>query len=139
MTSEPVCCLPQDTVEQVAQMMKREDIGAVPVVASRDNHQLIGIVTDRDLTMKVIAEGRDSRQTRAEAVMTPDPYVCRANDALQKAIDMMTEQQVRRIPIVDDSGRIVGIIAQADIAIRTENPEQTAEVVEQISQPAGVM
>ena len=135
MTPDPVCCLPEDTVDQVAQIMKRENVGSVPVVSSHHSNRLIGIVTDRDLAMNVVAKGRDTRQTVAESVMTPNPYVCQSDDSLQAALNIMSESQVRRIPIVEEDGRIVGIIAQADIATRAEDSERTAEVVEQISQP----
>lgn len=135
MTLNPICCLPGDTVDQIAQIMKRKNVGSVPVVANYDTNKLIGIVTDRDLALRVVAEGRDSQHTKVESVATPDPYVCRPGDPLQEAIDIMAERQVRRVPVVGEDGRVEGIIAQADIAIRTEDTEQTAEVVEQISQP----
>jgi CBS domain-containing protein len=135
MTEDPICCLPQDTVDKVAQIMKREDIGSVPVVTSHDTNKLIGIVTDRDLALKVVGEGRNPRQTEVEAVLTPQPWTCLADDLLSVAVKIMSERQVRRIPVVDESGHILGIIAQADIATRTADAQQTAEVVEEISQP----
>jgi CBS domain-containing protein len=135
MTREPICCLPRDTVDQIALTMKREDIGAIPVVASHDTNRLIGIVTDRDLALKVVGEARDSRQTKVEAVLTPDPWTCHEDNSLEDATEIMARHQIRRLPVVNDEGQIVGIIAQADIATRTEDPVQTADVVEQISQP----
>jgi len=136
MTPDPVCCLGSDTVDQAAQIMKNEDVGPVPIVESHASKKLIGIVTDRDLALKAVAEGRDPHATRIQDVMTRSPMACRADDDLQKALDMMAEHQVRRIPVVDRDGVIVGIIAQADVATRTENPRQTAQVVEEISKPA---
>ncbi|RIK42452.1 MAG: hypothetical protein DCC55_08775 [Chloroflexi bacterium] len=137
MTKDPTCCLPGDTVDQVAQLMKSEDIGPVPVVENHETKKLVGIVTDRDLAIKVVAEGRDPKQTRVEEVMTRELVTCRPEDDLQQVFQAMADHQVRRIPVVTTDGRIVGIIAQADIATRVDQPEPTAEVVEEISRPSG--
>ena len=136
MTKDPVCCLPGDTVDQAAQLMKDEDVGPVPVVADQQTKRLLGIVTDRDLAVKVVAEARQVSAVPVEEVMTRNPVTCHANDDLQDAIDAMEKHQVRRIPVVDDDNRIIGIIAQADIATRTHEPQTTAEVVEEISKSA---
>ena len=136
MTEDPICCLPGDTVDQAAQLMKDEDIGPIPVVADHETRRLLGIVTDRDLTVKVVAEARQIAAVKVEEVMTRNPVTCHGDDDLQKAIDAMERHQVRRIPVVDDNNQIVGIISQADIAIRAHEPETTAEVVEEISKSA---
>jgi CBS domain-containing protein len=136
MTSNPVCCTADDTVDKVAQMMRNEDVGPVPVVESIETKRLIGIVTDRDLALKVVAEGRDPRSTRVAEVMTVGITTCHPSDDLQVALDAMAANQVRRIPVVDESGAIIGIIAQADVAIRTDDTRQTGEMVEEISKPA---
>jgi CBS domain-containing protein len=136
MTKDPTCCLPGDTVDQAAQLMKDEDVGSVPVVADRKTKRLLGIVTDRDLAVKVVAEARQIAGVKVEEVMTRNPVTCYMNDDLQKATDAMEKHQVRRIPVVDDNNQIVGIIAQADIATRAHEPETTAEVVEEISKSA---
>ena len=136
MTKSPTCCLPSDTVEKAAQLMKREDVGPIPVVESYQTNRLIGIITDRDLAIKVVAEGRDPTATRLEEVMTRNPVACRAEDELQKVLKAMEEHQVRRIPVVDDQDHIIGIIAQADVATRIGEPMKTAEVVKEISKPA---
>jgi CBS domain-containing protein len=133
MTVDPVCCLPTDTVEEAAQIMKDEVVGSVPVVESHETRRLVGIVTDRDLTVDVLAEGR-SGTTTVESVMTGMLATCRADDDVECALELMGEYQVRRIPIVDDQNQIVGIIAQADVATRIDDPEETAEVLEEISQ-----
>jgi CBS domain-containing protein len=135
MTEAPVCCLPSETVNRAAHLMKSEDIGPVLVVENQQTNKLVGIVTDRDLAVKVIAEGRDPKSTRIEEVMTRHPMTCRAEDDLEKALRAMEEHQVRRIPIVDDQDGIVGIIAQADVATRAGEPIKTAEVVREISEP----
>ena len=137
MTKNPVVCIPSDLVANIAQVMKRENIGLVPIVEDDQTRKLVGMVTDRDLAVKVVAEERDLETTKAEQVMTRGIVTCRAGDDLQEALDAMSENQLRRIPVVDDEDRIVGIIAQADIATRVHQPEKTASLVEKISRSKG--
>jgi len=134
MTKNPVCCLPTDMAAKVAQMMKRENIGPIPVIENEQTRKLVGIVTDRDLALKIVAEGRDAKSTKVETVMIHKVVSCYANDDLQKALDAMAEHQLRRIPIVDKDNKILGIIAQADVATRVNQPEKTAAMVKEISQ-----
>jgi CBS domain-containing protein len=136
MSRNPASCTINDSVETAAKLMKTEDVGSIPVVQTQESRRLVGIITDRDIVVNVVAEGRDAKSTHAEQVMTRNPVTCRENDDVQKALNAMTEHQVRRIPIVDNSERLVGIIAQADVATRTDNPQKTAQVVEEISKPA---
>jgi CBS domain-containing protein len=114
--------------------MKVGNIGAIPVVENEQNRKLVGIVTDRDLALHIVAEGRDARSTKVGAVMTGNVVTCLADDDLQKALDAMATHQLRRIPVVDSTNKVVGIIAQADVATRADQPEKTAEVVKEISQ-----
>jgi CBS domain-containing protein len=134
MTPNPVCCLPTDNVIEVAQTMKRENIGPIPVIDNTESQKLIGIITDRDLAMKIVGEGRDPRSTRVEAVMTRKVVTCRADDELTIALKLMSDHQIRRIVIVDHANTVEGIISQADLATRMNQPEKTAEVVKDISQ-----
>jgi len=134
MTSKPACCQPNDTVAKAANLMKVGNVGSIPVVESEQNMKLLGIVTDRDLALHIIAEGRDAKTTTVGAVMTANVVTCLAEDDLQKALDAMAEHQLRRIPIVDGENKVVGIISQADVATRANQPEKTAEVVKEISQ-----
>ena len=136
MTKNPSCCLTTDTVYQAAQLMKSEDVGPIPIVSNHETKKLEGIVTDRDLVLKVVAEARDPKSTPVKDMMTTDVYTCRANDNVEKALELMEHHQIRRIPIVDERDQLVGIIAQADVATRVEEPEKTAEVVEGISKAA---
>jgi len=136
MTKDPSCCLPADTVFEVAQLMKSEDVGSIPIVSDKQTNKLEGIVTDRDLAIKVVAEGRDPRNTPVREVMTTDLVTCNADDNIDDTLNLMEEHQVRRIPIVDGDGRLAGIIAQADVATRMEEPHKTAEMVEEISRAA---
>ena len=135
MTEDVVYCLPSDVVSHVAQLMKTEDIGPVLIVDNEDSRKLVGIVTDRDLALKVVAEGRDPNTTIVEDVMTRKLVTCRADDDIDAAMKAMAQYQLRRIPVVDDTMRLVGIISQADVATRVDEPEKTAEVVKEISEP----
>jgi len=137
MTKNPVCCLPNDIVAEAAKLMKSGNIGSIPVIENGQTKKLIGIVTDRDLTLKIVAEGLDAKSTKVEAVMTRKVVTCLAGDDLQKALDAMAEHQLRRIPVVDNNNKVVGIIAQADVATRVDQPEKTAEMVKEISQSHG--
>jgi CBS domain-containing protein len=134
MTRDPVCCLPDDTVEKVAKLMKRENIGPIPVIENEENRKLVGIVTDRDLAMKIVAEGRDAKSTKVGAVMTRTIVTCRPDDDLQIALDAMSRNQLRRVLIVDNDNKVLGIISQADVATRIDQPEKTAAMVKEISQ-----
>jgi CBS domain-containing protein len=135
MTDNPVCCLPNDSVSQVARVMRREHIGPVPVVSNDQTREIIGIVTDRDLAIKVVAEGRDPNRTTVSDV-THTIVVCRDDDDLSSAIAAMEEYQIHRVPVIDQGGRLVGIISQADVATRFHEREITAEMVEEISRAA---
>jgi CBS domain-containing protein len=137
MTKKIVCCLPEDTVMKVAQRMKRGNIGSVPVVENEQTRKLVGIVTDRDLALQIVAEGRDAKSTKVESVMTRKVVTARAEDDLQKAMDAMAKHQLRRIPIVDSEKTLLGIIAQADVATRVSEPEKTAAMVKGISRSKG--
>ena len=135
MTRDPICCLSTDTASKAAQLMRVVDVGSIPVVEDEQTLKLVGIVTDRDLAIRVVADGRSANLTRVADVMSHEIITCRANDDVQKAVDAMSLHQLRRIPVIDDDHRIVGIISQADIATRVERSEEIAEMVKEISQP----
>lgn len=135
MTQNPVCCLPTDTVSKAARLMKAEDVGSIPVIEDEQTMKLIGIVTDRDLALQVVAAQRDSSSTHVADVMTYEVITCRAGDDVQRAVDAMAQHQLRRMPVVDADHRIVGIISQADVATRVEKSQEIAEMVKEISQP----
>jgi CBS domain-containing protein len=133
MTDNPVCCLPNDLVSQAARLMRREHIGPVPVVSDERSRELIGIITDRDLAIKVVAESRDPNRTQVGDVMTRTIVVCREDDDLSTAIAAMAEYQIRRIPVIDRGGRVVGIISLADVALPFHFPPKTVEMIEEAS------
>jgi len=134
MTKNPFCCLPNDVVVKVAQLMKSTAIGSIPVIENEETNKLVGIVTDRDLALKIVAEGRDPQTTKVADVMSRKVVTCRDDDDMHKALDAMSKHQLRRIPVVDKDNRIVGIIAQADVATRVNDTKKTAELVKGISQ-----
>lgn len=134
MTEDLVFCTPQDTVSKAAQLMKREDIGPVLIVDNERSKTLVGIVTDRDLALKVVGEGRDPQKTKVEDVMTRKLITCHADDNVENAMKAMAQYQLRRIPVVNENMKLVGIISQADVATRVDEPDKTAEVVREISQ-----
>ncbi len=135
MTPEPVCCEPADSIQFVAQTMKQENVGSVPVVDSRTSRKLVGIVTDRDLVVKVLAGGGPIEGVPVRDAMTGSPVTCREDDDVGKALKLMADRQVRRMPVVDANGRLSGIIAQADVATRVNRDRTTGELVEAISEP----
>lgn len=135
MTQNPTCCSAGDPVMEAVQVMKNEDVGVVPIVDDPQSKKLVGIITDRDVVLNVVAAGKDANSTHLEEVMTRNLVTVRPDDNVQNALDYMSQHQIRRIPVVDGKGRVVGIIAQADIANRMDIPEKFEKVVEDISQP----
>ena len=138
MTREPVCGEPADSIVRVAQLMKGEDVGAVPVVEARATRKLVGIVTDRDIAVKIVAEGKSVEKATVRDAMTNNPVTCREEDDISQAVARMAERKVRRILVVDGAGTLRGIISQADIATRVHRDETTGELVEAISEPGTV-
>jgi len=138
MTREPVSCEPADSIQRIAQLMKSEDVGALPVVESKTSRKLVGIVTDRDIVARVVAEGKTVEKATARDAMTNNPTTCREDDDVTQAVARMAERKVRRIPVVDGNGALQGIIAQADIATRVHRDTTTGELVEAISEPGTV-
>ena len=133
MTKNPECCLPTDSVMAAAQLMKSEDIGPIPIVEDKEEKKLAGIVTDRDLAIKVVAEARDPKTTPIEEVMSEGLVTCRENDDVQSVLEFMEDNQLRRIPVVDKNEHLVGIIAQADVATRLGSTRATGKVVKEVS------
>ena len=138
MTREPVSVEPDEAISRVAELMKSQDVGAVPVIETKASRRLIGIITDRDIVVKVVAAGRDPKSTPVRQAMTSNPSTCREDEDVSDAVSRMSDRQVRRMPVVDAEGRLCGIIAQADIATRVKKDKTTGELVEAISEPGTV-
>jgi CBS domain-containing protein len=133
MTPSPTACNPQHTAVDAAELMRREDCGLLPVISENGN-KLIGVLTDRDIVLKVVAEGRDPRSTAVSEVMTTDIVTCLPQESVEMAMEQMATRQVRRIPIVERDGSLVGILAQADVATRIANAQETGQIVQAISE-----
>lgn len=133
MTKNPVCCLPTDTVKKAAELMKEGDFGALPVVESQESGKILGIITDRDITVKVVADGKDPESTPVESVMNGNVFTVHEDGDVGEALSIMADQQIRRVPVVDTDDRIVGMIAQADIATKLNDPTEAGKVVDEIS------
>lgn len=131
MTRDPQCHDANARVDLIAQTMRDSNVGAIPIVD--EFRKLIGMVTDRDLAMKVIAAGKEPNSVRARDVMTPNPITCRRDDDVETVLEQMEDCQIRRVPVVDEENRLVGIIAQADIATKLEDPAFTGQIVREIS------
>jgi CBS domain-containing protein len=134
MTKDLVTCTAENTIVGVARLMKTEDIGPVLIVDNEQSKTLVGIVTDRDIVVKAIADGQDVNTTRVGDVMSKKLVTCRADDDVDVAMKAMAQFQLRRIPVVEENMRLVGIISQADLATRVDSPEKTGEVVKEISE-----
>ena len=135
MTRQPTCCLSHDTAIAVAKILRDEDIGCVPVISDASSAHLEGIITDRDLVCRIISEGLDRRITIIEAFITRNPITCRPEQSLESCENLMQTHRIRRIPIVDDNGRCVGILSQADLA-RSEPAEKVHKTLAEISRPS---
>ena len=123
----------ETTLQEVAAIMRDGDMGSVPVV---EDGRLIGIVTDRDIVVRSIAEGKNA-STRVAEAMTTDIFSVKPDDFVFEAIRLMGDKQVRRLPVVDENGNLAGIIAMADIALEMEDEKEIAETLEEISSGSG--
>lgn len=132
MTTDPVCCLTSDSAQKVAGILRKQNVGSIPVVTDHDSRKLVGIITDRDLCCSVVADGLNSQSTPIEKFISLNPAVCREGESLDNCQQLMRERQVRRIPIVDGDGRVIGIVAQADLALK-DTPENVAKTVAEVS------
>jgi CBS domain-containing protein len=137
MTEQPACCTPDQTVREAAQLMRDNDCGCVPVVEDTQTNRIVGVVTDRDITCRCTAAGKGP-ETLVREAMSSDPKYCGPDDDVEVVEKVMAEGQVRRVPVVDNRGCCVGIIAQADLALdeRAASERDVGRVVEQISAPA---
>lgn len=152
MTRDVTVATRETTLQEVAAMMRDEDTGVIPVVERADaqategdggngrsesrakgNGRLVGLITDRDIVVRALAEGKDARTTRVEEVMTTDIHTARPNDRVIETIRKMGDKQVRRIPVVDDNNNLLGIISMADVALETEEDRELADALEEIS------
>jgi CBS domain-containing protein len=134
MTDRPRCVTLETPISEVAQLMESEDIGSLPVL---EGDQLAGMITDRDIVVRAIAQGKDPRGMPVREVASRELVTVNADDDLSNALEKMASQQVRRLPVVDEENRLVGVLAQADVALEVKE-KAVGEMVEEISKsPTG--
>lgn len=132
MTTQVACVQPQDTVQKAAQLMKDHDVGAVPVCSGSS---LVGIVTDRDITLRCVAQGKDIRQAPVSDVMTANPVSVSADTDVQQAAQIMSSKQIRRLPIVENNS-LVGMVSLGDLAVEPAATHKAGDALKNISEPA---
>lgn len=129
MTRSPTTVAAQESAVEAARLMAAQDVGSLPVL---DGDDLVGMVTDRDLVLHVLAKDVDPHKVTMASICSQDPIAVESGDSLDEALRQMAKEQIRRLPVVDD-GRLVGILAQADVS-RTVEPAATGRLVEEISE-----
>ena len=139
MTKDPSCCVPSDSAVRAAKIMRDERAGIVPIIENEQSQRIIGVVTDRDLCMNVVAEGRDPATVTVQECMTTKVVTCSPDDSIEKVTELMRENQIRRVPVVNDRGELQGIVALADVVERGNvKTTQTHETLKQVSAPTDV-
>jgi CBS domain-containing protein len=134
MTPDPVCCTPDSSLETAAQLMLRHDCGEIPVVENKDTMRLIGVITDRDIVCRSLAQGKDPLRMSVQDCMSAPAVTVTPETPLEECRQVMETHQIRRVPVVDPNGCCCGIVSQADIA-RQLPSQQAGEVVKEVSQP----
>ena len=132
MTPDPKCCTPDADLHEVARLMCESDVGEIPVVESEDVPRLVGVITDRDIVCRTVAEGRNPLRLRARDCMTFPCFTVAPEDSVESCCEVLEKRRIRRVPVVDEGGFVRGIVSQADIALKTD-AQKTAEVVSRIS------
>ena len=132
MTADPACVTERDDIVEAARIMKNEDAGVVPVVD--DSRKLIGIITDRDIVVRLVAEGRNLLDCKVNEAMTKHIRSVAENATADDVMGVMRSANVRRVPVCDGDGRIVGIVSMADLAIETSEKGKVGDVVQDISE-----
>jgi CBS domain-containing protein len=136
MTKDPACCSPDTPLRDVARMMVECDCGEIPVLDSRQSGRPVGVITDRDIVTRTVAQGRNPLDLTARECMTDKVITVTADKPIDECCDLMERHQIRRVPVVDAQGVCCGIVSQADIARRVSE-RAAAEVVRDVSKPSG--
>ncbi len=134
MTRNPACATPDTELPKVAKMMDDMQVGSIPVIDNKDSLKVIGVVTDRDIATRAVAQGKNPLQMKAQDIMSKPVVTVHQDDDVQDVAKLMMQNMVRRVPVLDQSGKICGMVAQADIALKSAE-NTTAKVVEQVSKP----
>lgn len=136
MTKNPAYSTPDMDLTKVAKMMADHNVGAIPVVDNKDLKKVVGIITDRDIAVRCVAEGKNPQQMRAGDIMSTPIVTVNVDDSVDEVTKVMEKNMVRRVPVLDEMGNVCGIVAQADIALNTSD-RTTGDIVEKISKPTG--
>ncbi len=136
MTPNPACCTPESTLQEVAQMMEQKDCGLIPVINSLSDMKPVGTITDRDITIRTVAASHNPINMKAADIMTPNPSTVKPEMSVEECFSVMEDKEIRRVLVVDDSGKCCGIIAQADVVQSGTNPIRTNKVIREISESA---
>lgn len=136
MTRNPECVTERDSIRNVARLMLEKDTGAIPVV-EENSRKVIGMITDRDIVVRLVATGRDTESARVSEAMTRGVKTVRDDQPIDSVYEIMSREQVRRVPVVDSNDEIVGIVAVKDLALEDESFVDLAQTVEQISEGPG--
>jgi len=132
MSRDPVCCVLGDSAQTVGKILCDRNIGSMPVVVDHQSRKIVGMITDRDLCCSVIAKGMNPKTTQIGKLIVSAPVTCRDGENIETCERLMQEHQIRRIPIVDAQERVIGIVAQADLALK-DTPERVSKTVAEIS------
>src|SRR5947207_11970376 len=132
MSQNPACCMPSDSAQTVARIMRDRNVGAVPVIADQQSRLLIGMITDREFCWAVVTDGLDPKKTTIEKFISMNPISCRDGENIEKCERLMQDHQVRRIPVVDNNAGVIGIVSQADLALH-DRPDRVSKTVAEIS------
>jgi CBS domain-containing protein len=124
-------------MEEAARLMKDHNVGVLPVVTEEGSRELVGVITDRDIAIRHVAEGHSSPDCPVSEAMSENVKTCRSDTALKDVMETMGREQVRRIPIVDERGSLVGMVSQADVVLEAKNDGKAEQMVEEISKPFG--
>jgi CBS domain-containing protein len=137
MTTNPACCTADASLEEVAKAMVEHDCGEIPIVRSSADKSLLGVVTDRDIVCRLVAQGRNPVDEAAEACMSAPVVSVQETMSVEECTRLMEDNQIRRVPVVNGGGMVCGIVSQADIA-KNASRKLTADLVKDVSQPARV-
>lgn len=135
MTADPACCTSDMSLQDVAKLMISNDCGCIPVVDDKKSKKPVGMITDRDITIRTVAEGKNPLELTVSDAMSPNPVTVTPLTSLEDCCNLMESKQVRRVAVIDEAGACCGIIAQADIALNAKDAK-TAEVVQEVSKSA---
>ena len=141
MSKDPCTVSPDTPVSEAARLMKEEDVGMVPVIervgGAETRGRLVGVITDRDIAIRAVADGRDIGSVTVNDVMSKGATTAKASDNVDDVMKVMGREQVRRIPIVDERDQLVGIVSQADVVLKAKSDTRSEHTVEKISEPGG--